>query len=180
MSLVIFLIVCRASSRCFPTPKRTTSLWLHSWLHDSSWGTKRDNCISNYKLNALILGHIWISERKPSSQKLLWEQARTHPEKQDCSLHSHSRERQQPHDKGSNRGTVGSRSCTWGIGKCVAYWMWRGWSYRDASIPSTDLSFSRVFASFSGSGFSGEGLALDSQCIGGENIWGDIRTRKGS
>lgn len=37
MSLLILLMACRASSRCFPTPKRTTRRWLHSWLLDSSW-----------------------------------------------------------------------------------------------------------------------------------------------
>lgn len=36
ISLPILLMAWRASSRCLPTPKRTTSRWLHSWLLDSS------------------------------------------------------------------------------------------------------------------------------------------------
>lgn len=49
MSLLILLMACRASSRCFPTPKRTTRRWLHSWLLDSSWeggqeGKSRSGC----------------------------------------------------------------------------------------------------------------------------------------
>lgn len=65
MSLVIFLIVCRASSRCFPTPKRTTNRWLHSWLHDSSWGTKRKNCISNYQAECFnLVSHLDLIKAK--------------------------------------------------------------------------------------------------------------------
>lgn len=40
MSLVIFLMVCRASSLNLPTPYRTTKRWLHSWLLLSSWKDK--------------------------------------------------------------------------------------------------------------------------------------------
>lgn len=40
MSLVIFLMVCRASSLNLPTPYRTTNRWLHSWLLLSSWKEK--------------------------------------------------------------------------------------------------------------------------------------------
>lgn len=42
MSLVIFLMVCRASSLSLPTPYRTTSRWLHSWLALSSWRPRKD------------------------------------------------------------------------------------------------------------------------------------------
>lgn len=35
---MIFLMVCLASSRSLPTPYRTTSRWLHSWLALSSCG----------------------------------------------------------------------------------------------------------------------------------------------
>lgn len=45
MSLVIFLMVCRASSLSLPTPYRTTNLWLHSWLALSSWRPRRDKKI---------------------------------------------------------------------------------------------------------------------------------------
>lgn len=43
MSLVIFLMVCRASSLSLPTPYKTTNRWLHSWLLLSSWSNKRSN-----------------------------------------------------------------------------------------------------------------------------------------
>lgn len=59
---------------------------------------------------------------------------------------------------------------TWGIGKWVAYWMWRGWSYSWGKAGSIPLSLLLALLSCSGAGFSGEGLPLDSQCIGGENI----------
>lgn len=59
---------------------------------------------------------------------------------------------------------------TWGIGKWVAYWMWRGCSYSWGKAGSMPFSLQLALLSCSGAGFSGEGLPLDSQCIGGENI----------
>lgn len=59
---------------------------------------------------------------------------------------------------------------TWGIGKWVAYWMCLGCSYNWGKAGSIPLSLQADLLSCSGAGFSGEGLPLDSQCIGGENI----------
>lgn len=59
---------------------------------------------------------------------------------------------------------------TWGIGKWVAYWMWRGCSYSWGKAGSMPFSLQLALLSCSGADFSGEGLPLDSQCIGGENI----------
>lgn len=61
-------------------------------------------------------------------------------------------------------------SLTWGIGKWVAYWMWRGCSYSWGKAGSMPLSLQLALLSCSAAGFSGEGLPLDSQCIVGENI----------
>lgn len=63
MSLVIFLMVCRASSRSLPTPYRTTSRWLHSWLALSSWRRPKDKLNTLY-WNRRDSGHaIWQKQQ---------------------------------------------------------------------------------------------------------------------
>lgn len=59
---------------------------------------------------------------------------------------------------------------TCGMGKWVAYWMCRGCSYSWGKAGSRPLSLQPALLSWSRAGFSGDGLPLDSQCMGGENI----------
>lgn len=72
------------------------------------------------------------------------------------------------HPWAQDGGGPGAGSSTWGMGKCVAYCTWRGWSYRTPRVPSS-FSLAGGFTSFSMSAFSGDGLPFPSQGIVGEN-----------